>query len=712
MSAVWQPQEQVHSCAVRVCAGDVQGNAVYLGDGTFLTAAHVIGTERVVRLAAQGSGPWLAVPDRTPGWEGARAELAKRDLCLLRLDTGEAPPPLRPAVLAPLDRWARLGVGSLLPTVSGGLEHRVRAGTLGAGDLGDVLVPDQAREPLRRLRLDEPSRDSLKGCSGSGVFDQRGHLVGILCSEERWEAAGGTAQVYCAALEGWPELFPDGVHPGEWRPLLPQPWARGESFLADEGRSRRLYGREPLLERIQAMLRRPGSGGYLVLLGGPRRGKTAIMAELIRRAGPAGCPWVFAVRGQTGVPEIARALADQLGYLLGRRPDQIPPYDGQAPHAVVGPLLTEWSRRGGQLVLYLDALDEMDGAENVPFLPKPLPDGVIVVVSLRHEPGRRAEVTRFRPCLGVLQWDRASVDLELGEGTPYLADAGEIRDSDAEAIAGIWEAFGRRDCGALPAELRARIDDLGWPVGFHAAYARMLGRRRESGEDWPQPAEIPVAPGDINEEFWTWLSRRGDWEDPSPQELGHKIALGLLAAARRPVPLGVLRSLAGWADADRLNRFLREAGPVLAVYQGRVTQDHISWRDMVQVKLAGEKLADCDRLLAEGTVNYPMEDLDRDYWLQFRLPHLAEVLRRQESTRPQKEAAARDWAAGASDPAFLAESGAHPEKGVDLLVLDLYQGSAPYQGRAQPLISQQADWHKYRELLERSRTFLRGLPRS
>lgn len=733
MPPAGQPQDQLYQCAalVRVQLSTTQpneprtreGNAVYLGDGVFLTARHVVEGADLVRVEVRGLEPILAEPVWNPEWA---ARLARRDLCLLQVEPDEPLPPLMECKLAVwFDRWDTLKVGSWQEAAEASSDYRVRRGEVES----EALVPYQSSEPLCRLRLSEASAVSLRGCSGSGVFDRNGNLVGILCNEERWEHAGSTERVYFATLEDWPDLFAPSEAPGTRVERLPYPWADGARFLLNadgyDAAHPALYGREALVAAIERTLATPHlPSGYLVLLGGPRRGKSAIMAELIRRSGLTRRPWIFATRGQSPAETVALTLARQLGYLLGKTEAEMVPYLAEGSSTALKRLLTEASQRGSSLVLYLDALDEIDGGERLEFLPKPLPTGVYVVVSLRHDPERRAEVTQYRPCLGVLQMDREAVDLDLDLTTPVqqLEDQETIQASDAAAIEQIWQEYGMRTVVPMPTAFRSRLAEYQWPVGYHMAYSTMLRTQRGPSLSWPDPDEIPRNPEAINTEYWQWISEQQGWDDAG-ERLGNRTVLGLLAVAHDLLPEPVIRELAGW-DADQpWQLFRRLANPVLNLSTGGFTHHHASWRDLVVEKLGktGRRLSDCQWLLANGSRDRtPRRQIEqfspeyRDYWYRFRLQHLMEILEAETRSQPRSgkkatpdaAAAAAAWSQHASDPDCLATAGTHPRRGVDLVVADLHRGVRNPGG----LIPQDEDWAVYREILYRGLGHLRSLP--
>jgi hypothetical protein len=554
-------------------SASIEGNAVCIGGGCFLTTAPIAADASAVLLTLPDSAlQVVARPCHTGDWEAY-------GLALLQLEDDLPASSLPSAAITRLDRWERLTIRGWLRVAQG------RQFVELSGSVDRRNCPTTAAALLYEFHLDHPVVQSLTGLVGSGIFDQDGRLVGIL-SHEPGDAAGRI--VFFISLEEWPSLGHDD---------LPVPWRHQERYPAAHARA---FGREPILAAVENALQHPAEkSGYLVLLGGPQRGKSALMAQLIRRAGPTRCLWLFAVRGQTDLMGAENTLIQQLAYLQGRRKDEAARYSAlvNRPGEVLDTLLNDWARTKERLVIYVDALDELAGAEDLAFLPKPLPDGVYVVISLRHEPRRLAEVTRYRPCLGVVNLDDAPSD--LGDA-PCLLSLEEARNSNEAAIVQIWRDWESQDGHPpLPVALRREIHaSFGSLVGFHAAYARILtANYLRAGRPLPESEQVPGDPGQVNRQLWDFLM--GEMVGEARRRC--RLALGLIAAAREPLPKEILRNHLDWSCVGEFQRFLALAGPVLIERDGCLSAYHPSWNDLVHAALWGDEWDTCLKMLANGT---------------------------------------------------------------------------------------------------------------
>jgi TIR domain len=148
-------------------------------------------------------------------------------------------------------------------------------------------------------------------------------------------------------------------------------------------------GREYVLEAVEAFMA-GHRNGYFLLEGDPGAGKSAILAELVRRS---GCLAHFNVRA-LGVNTARQFLESVCGQLIARYGLDHPslPPEATRDGGFLSRLLEEASGRLGpaeQLVIAVDALDEVDltghpEGPNVLYLPARLPDRVYFVASRRQ----------------------------------------------------------------------------------------------------------------------------------------------------------------------------------------------------------------------------------------------------------------------------------------------------------------------------------------
>jgi WD40 repeat protein len=158
---------------------------------------------------------------------------------------------------------------------------------------------------------------------------------------------------------------------------------------------RHFLGREEFLGELAAWIDRTTEGGYLLLLGPPGQGKSALMAELARReAEPSrgGC-LLHMVKSHASPLRFLPALTSQAARLAGAR------FGEEAYRGDVADLRNSLLRaaeaireRTGRAVIVIDALDELaagdahrPGAAALDFLPRTLPAGVRVVLTCRPD---------------------------------------------------------------------------------------------------------------------------------------------------------------------------------------------------------------------------------------------------------------------------------------------------------------------------------------
>jgi hypothetical protein len=148
-------------------------------------------------------------------------------------------------------------------------------------------------------------------------------------------------------------------------------------------------GREYVFEAIDRFLASQPNG-YFLIEGDPGVGKSAILAEYVRRT---GCVSHFNVRSQ-GINTASQFIESVGRQLISRYHlpvRTLPPHASQSG-AFLAQLLTEISAQspdGRPLVIAVDALDEVDSASqtagaNILFLPPSLPLGVYFLLTRRR----------------------------------------------------------------------------------------------------------------------------------------------------------------------------------------------------------------------------------------------------------------------------------------------------------------------------------------
>jgi hypothetical protein len=188
---------------------------------------------------------------------------------------------------------------------------------------------------------------------------------------------------------------------------------------------RTFAGRDDVLRRVAGWLNSGSEGGYLVLLGPPGQGKSALLAEVSRRTGEAGC-LVHLIKSHRSPLRFLPALVRQAGKLAGVH------FGADAYRGDVDDLRNSLVKaleavrdKHGRAVLVLDALDELDSRhERLSFLPEVLPAGVRAVLSCRPDiplvqalraRARRLEEWSLRPLSQDDLWPllRRRVEAEL-----------------------------------------------------------------------------------------------------------------------------------------------------------------------------------------------------------------------------------------------------------------------------------------------------------
>lgn len=159
------------------------------------------------------------------------------------------------------------------------------------------------------------------------------------------------------------------------------------AIIAD--RTRNFVGRDYVFQAIDRFLR-SHSSGYFIIEGDPGLGKSAILAEYVRRT---GCIVHFNVRA-LGITSAAHFIQAVCGQIIAdaQLPYSSLPVDATKDGAFFSRLLQEAARQLGtadRLVIAVDALDEVDSTGQPPganllFLPHTVPDGVYFVLTQRH----------------------------------------------------------------------------------------------------------------------------------------------------------------------------------------------------------------------------------------------------------------------------------------------------------------------------------------
>jgi len=180
----------------------------------------------------------------------------------------------------------------------------------------------------------------------------------------------------------------EGVVTDRSTPRVIREKIRDESRLIEE-RTRGFVGRRWVFDAVEDFLQQGPSSGYFLILGEPGIGKTALLAELVRRH---GLPHHFNQRRE-GVYQPAAFLRNVCAQLIERYRlgDVSLPPEAERDSTHLSALLERVSRQlpeGERAVVLIDALDESDRDGLAPgvnplYLPSRLPPGVFVVMTTR-----------------------------------------------------------------------------------------------------------------------------------------------------------------------------------------------------------------------------------------------------------------------------------------------------------------------------------------
>jgi WD40 repeat protein len=399
--------------------------------------------------------------------------------------------------------------------------------------------------------------------AGEPAADRVAQLV------ERLE--GGADGRAAAAAEGPAAEEPDHE--------LPAVRAEQETHL------RLFVGREAVLGDVAGWIDRKAEGGYLLLLGPPGQGKSALMAELAHReAGRGGC-LLHMVKSHRDPRRFVPALISQAARLARVRfGEQAYRGDVQDLRNSLVRALAVLAERTGRALVVIDALDELAGGEEprgydprIEFLPPELPGGARVVLSCR-------------PDIPLVHGLRARLRGLEERTVPPLSE------EDFRLLLG--RRIGADAVGTLvgAVDLRAVFERLGGnPLFLRAAVERIAEEVARAGAEGRPPRVDPAdLPNSYASFFWEvytrvaeksgtrWTSAEGRHKARllqllcvAREPLGFEELAGLLAADGHPLPLEDCRD-----RVAEMSQYLLESG-------GRFKPWHQGLADYVRAEVLG-----------------------------------------------------------------------------------------------------------------------------
>jgi WD40 repeat protein/calcineurin-like phosphoesterase family protein len=400
-------------------------------------------------------------------------------------------------------------------------------------------------------------------------------------------------------------------------------------FRLERSRHEHFFGREDVFAELDRLVEKK-QAGFVLVLGGPGMGKSALLSRWLDRREERGepTPHHFLRRGVNRWDEldvVRSNLASRLEALYPAQRDKDAPPERRLEELLVRVSQQALAPEKKRLVLVLDGLDEAasrDEHDNpvARLLPYRLPKGVVVVCASRP----------MYPHLAWLEQREQMVHPPLDLAQPAWVT------SNLEAVAAYW-AFAREQFS--PPLSQALVSAAVQGAQGNLLYSIKLSEWLESlsVEERQGPgiaARLPRGLEALLEGLWGQLQA-------SPGEAGAYVrqGLGLLAVAREALPARCIEAALGWDHGTADARLLRTAARQAVIEEPaewhgkrepRYHLYHDSFGELVRAKMAGE-LPALHRRLAEQVAAWPPAHVGdaflRGYALRHGIAHRAEAAR-------------------------------------------------------------------------------------
>jgi WD40 repeat protein len=345
-----------------------------------------------------------------------------------------------------------------------------------------------------------------------------------------------------------------------------------QDFTEERERHRPFFGRREDLARIEAALRDPSGPRLVVLTGDVGAGKTALLARLLdlREAAGLPAPHHFFRRGRRS-EEVAAAERSLVAQIAAAFPE----IEARAAFGGLAEVLNRVCLRFTPvepLTLILDAVDEAEDGAGLTLLPEALPPGLAVVVSATNPQALTPPLSQS-----------AAAWIELA--------------SDERALAEYWSHYARQH--ELPVYANERAERLS---EGNFGVASLLNDWLKSGSRRPRELLAGAARKSVEDpgssDVWAVIDAMV--EVAGERGLGVDMRwLGVLAAARGPLPASALAAIVGadllaggLADTALVRQLVTDSEDLLYELREGVAKERLggTWSGQT----------DQDRLIAEA----------------------------------------------------------------------------------------------------------------